>query len=45
MKTMYNYLMAIRLHLSIVWRDHNGRISWSTAWKVAKGVWLQKIKK
>lgn len=36
-----NYLRAIKCHLSIVWRDfHGGRVSWSTAWRTSKLIWL-----
>lgn len=30
-----------RLFCAIVWRDYYGRISLSTAWEVARGVWLE----
>ena len=49
-----NYLLAVKMHLSIVWRrwhdyeDDQGKviktyIGWSTAWTVAKGVWLDEF--
>jgi hypothetical protein len=45
------YFLAVKMHLSIVWRRwddyedeegniHKTYIDWSTAWTVAKGVWL-----
>lgn len=32
---------ALSLFFRTVWRDWYGRISWSTAWKIASGIWLR----
>ena len=50
-KNVLYFFLAVKMHLSIVWRrwhdyeDEEGNlqktyIDWSTAWTVAKGVWL-----
>jgi len=31
----------VRLFCATVWRDWYGRISWNTAWKISRDIWLK----